>query len=110
MKIDKRFTEGLALFDEKEYYECHEIIEALWLETPKDDPYRDLYKGVIQAAAAIYQLERGILSGAMGLYKTAKIYLKPYEPSALGADVKAIVNLMDERFRPWISKNIGKKP
>lgn len=109
MKIDPRFTEGLALFAQKEYYECHEIIEALWLETPKDDPYRDLYKGVIQAAAAIYQLERGILSGAMGLYRTSKIYLKPYEPSALGADVHSIVNLMDEFFRPWISKNIGKK-
>ncbi len=110
MKVDARFTEGLALFGEKEYYECHEIIEALWLETPKDDPYRDLYQGVIQAAASIYQLERGILSGAIGLYRTAKIYLKPYEPSALGADVESIITLMDELFKPWISTDIGKKP
>lgn len=109
MKIDPRFTEGLALFEKKEYYECHEIIEALWLETPKGDPYRDLYQGVIQSAAAIYQLERGILSGARGLRVTAKEYLKPYEPEALGANVTDILRTMEERFQTWTSKNAGKK-
>ena len=109
MKLDARFKEGLALFDKKEYYECHEIIEFLWLRTSKEDAYRNLYQGVIQAAAAMVQLERGIVSGALGLYRTAKAYLEPYRPSALGADVSGIIKLMDDHFKPWISKQAGKK-
>src|SRR5262245_17764644 len=58
MKIDPRFLEGLHLFNEKEYFECHEVIEDLWLDTPSDDKWRDLYKGVIQAAASLYQHDR----------------------------------------------------
>lgn len=110
MKVDSRFEEGLALFNKKEYYECHEMIESLWLETPKNDPYRNLYQGVIQAAAAIYQLERGIASGARELHRTAKLYLEPYAPWALGADVEAILKRMDKCFKRWTSKNAGKKP
>ena len=107
--IDPRFKEGLALFDKKEYYECHEIIESLWLETPKDDKCRNLYQGVIQAAAAIYKLERGVVSGAQGLRATAKGYLEPYKPAALGADVSGIIKTMEEKFQSWTSRNAGKK-
>lgn len=99
MSVDRRFTEGLKLFGERAYFACHEVIEELWLETPDGDEYRGLYKGVIQAAAAIYQLERGILSGAQGLYKTAVKYLEPYRPAALGCDVDGIIGELRKRFR-----------
>ena len=98
MRIDERFKKGLHLFNEGEYFECHEVIEDLWLETPSEDPYRDLYKGVIQAAAAIYQFERGILSGAKGLYETAVGYLGKYGPKALGLDVRKLIAGMDLCF------------
>lgn len=100
MKVDHRFKEGLKLFNEGEFFECHEVIEELWLETPSDDPHRDLYKGVIQAAAAIYQFERGILSGAIGLYTTSIAYLKEYEPFALGLDVTKLIQGMKHCFKP----------
>ena len=107
--VDTRFVQGLALFDKKEYYECHEIIESLWLETPKEDKHRGLYQGVIQVAAAIYQLERGITGGAQGLRASAKAYLEPYKPAALGADVSGILKTMEDKFQIWTSKNAGKK-
>ncbi len=87
---DIRFVKGLELFNKKDYYECHEVIESLWLETDPADPYRDLYKGVIQAAAAVYQLERGILSGALGLFRTSVVYLNKYRPEALGLNVEKL--------------------
>lgn len=100
MDADPRFREGLRLFDEREYFECHEVIEELWLETPSEDRWRDLYKGVIQAAAAVYQFRRGILSGAVGLYRTSTAYLEPYRPSALGLDVDALLASMRRFFAP----------
>ena len=99
-KIDERFTQGLHLFNEGEFFECHEVIEDLWLETLEEDVYRDLYKGVIQAAAAIYQFDRGILSGAIGLYQTSIVYLEKYKPSALGLDVVSLIDGMKICFTP----------
>ena len=92
MTVDKRFKKGLELFNKGEYFGCHEVIEELWLETDPRDPYRDLYKGVIQAAAAIYQFERGILSGACGLFNASVGYLKSYQPKSLGLDVDRLIN------------------
>ncbi len=97
--VDERFKEGLRLFEAGEYFECHEVIEDLWLETPTEDPYRDLYKGVIQVAAAIYQYERGIFSGAEGLYKTSLKYLEKYRPKALGADLDHLIHQMNLKMK-----------
>ena len=98
MIVDERFKKGLELFNHKDYFECHEVIEDLWLETPKDNEYRDLYKGVIQAAAAIHQFQRGILTGARGLCKTAIAYLEKYKPEALGLNVEKLVEEMKGCF------------
>ena len=98
MKVDIRFKKGLKLFDQGEYFECHEVIEDLWLETPESDENRDLYKGVIQAAAAIYQFDRGILSGAKSLFRTSSRYLEKYKSNALGVDVERLIEEMKTRF------------
>lgn len=100
MTVDERFKKGLELFNEGEYFECHEVIEELWLETDPEDPYRDLYKGVIQAAAAIYQFERGILSGALGLFETSIKYLEIYRPKMLCLDVEKLIEGMNVCFAP----------
>ena len=99
VRPDPRFTKGLELFNHGEYFECHEVIEGLWLETPSDDPHRDLYKGVIQAAAAIYQWQRRIDSGAEGLFKTSVGYLKKYEPRTLGLNVEKLGRDMNKFFK-----------
>lgn len=96
--VDGRFKEGLRLFNEGDFFECHEVMEELWLQTPPSDAYRDLYKGVIQAAAALYQFERGILSGALGLFQTATVYLGRYRPAALGLDVDKLIDDLKRCF------------
>jgi len=107
MGIDERFKKGLELFNAKEFFECHEVIEELWLETPQGHPNRDLYKGVIQAAAAIHQFDRGILSGAFSLYKTSVGYLDKYKPTALGLNVEKMIDGMNacfSDFKNWDGK------
>ena len=98
MPADRRFLKGLELFNRGEYFECHEVIENLWLATPAEDPYRDLYKGVIQAAAAIYQWDRGVFSGARGLHRTAVGYLGKYRPEALGLNVEKMIENLNQRI------------
>ena len=109
MKADPRFIRGIELFNKKEYFECHESIEALWLETPPDDPYRDLYKGVIQAAAAFYQFDRAIYSGAFGLYRTAVSNLEQYRPGAIGFKVDPLIEGLHKVFKPLVKWTVAQK-
>ena len=97
--VDARFLRGLELFNHREFFESHEVIEELWLETPKTDPNRDLYQGVIQAAAAVYQFQREIHSGARGLYKSSVKYLEKYAPSALGLNVEKLIAGLHRCFK-----------
>ena len=96
---DPRLKKGLELFDQGEYFECHEVVEDLWLETDSNDRYRDLYKGVIRAAAALYQKERGIVSGAGSLAKTSIGYLEKYLPEALGVQATKFIAVMQNLLR-----------
>ena len=96
MPVDERFKEGIELFNEEKFYECHEIIEDLWLET--NDEYKDFYKGVIQAAVALHHLKRGNLNGAQHLFRTSTRYLTKYKPHALGLNVEKLIDDMKTCF------------
>jgi hypothetical protein len=76
-------------FNSGRYYECHETLEEIWQE--EQGEVRDLYKGLIQVAAAFVHVSRGGYRGAMRLLTTAVGYLEPYRPDgAMGFDVEAI--------------------
>ena len=92
MSLDERFIRGIELFNKEEFFECHEIIEDLWLAT--QDEYKELYKGVIQAAVALYHLDRGNLKGARKLYGTSSKYLRKYPQVALGLNVEKLLEDM----------------
>ncbi len=92
MNLDERFIRGIELFNDEEFFECHEVIEDLWLAT--QDEYKDFYKGVIQAAVALHHLTRGNLSGAKKLYGTSSKYLKKYLPKTLGLNVEKLLQDM----------------
>ena len=96
MSVDERFVRGIELFNDEEFFECHEVIEDLWLAT--QDKYKDLYKGVIQAAVAIYHLKRGNARGARKLYGTSSKYLRKYIPTALGLNIEKLLNDMKSYF------------
>ncbi len=96
MPVDERFKKGLELFNEENFFECHEVIEKLWLETK--DKNRNLYKGVIQAAVALHHLKRGNLNGAKHLFKTSTRYLTRYQPRTLGLNVKKLIEDMKTCF------------
>jgi uncharacterized protein len=47
------WPEGVKLFNEGRYWECHEALEPLWLEAKGLD--KDFLKGVILLAAALHK-------------------------------------------------------
>ncbi|MFN0095173.1 MAG: DUF309 domain-containing protein [Dehalococcoidia bacterium] len=75
-------------FNRGQYYECHETLEEIWQEEPGE--VRDLYKGLIQLAAAFVHLSRANYVGAERLLRTSREYLTPYAPAALGFDIAGL--------------------
>ncbi len=61
--------EGLALFNEGEFYKCHDALEAAWVAEQR--PCRDLYQGILQFAIALHHIEQGNYNGADKMFRRA---------------------------------------
>ena len=52
--LPREFYAGLAQFNSREYFQCHETLESLWIA--ERGPVRELFQGVIQIAVGCYHL------------------------------------------------------
>jgi hypothetical protein len=66
-------VEGVALFNAGKYWESHEAWEKIWRRHP--EPWRYFVQGLIQAAAAHHQLQRGIRHGVIKHLSNALVKL-----------------------------------
>ncbi|MFN0205939.1 MAG: DUF309 domain-containing protein [Planctomycetota bacterium] len=89
----KEFEEGLSLFNNKQFFECHEVWEALWMKTPDDRAH--LLKGLLQAAISIHHFRRNNFEGARKLYEGQKRILAPFRPGTCGLDLELFDRDMD---------------
>lgn len=72
-------------FNAGAFYECHETLEAVWLDEPGRD--HTFLQGLIQAAAAYHNLLRGKDTGGLRLLLLALEKLGPFEPRHLGVEL-----------------------
>ena len=66
-----KMAEGVRLFNEQMYWECHEALEDCWMDD-SNDPARNVYWAVIQVAAACIHVRDGKIIGAQGMINKAK--------------------------------------
>lgn len=85
---DERFIEYIALFNERAFWECHEVLEDLWLDTYDGD--RHFYQGLIHFAAAFHHLWRGNRSGCRKLMTTTLSHLDGFPAEHLGLDLGVV--------------------
>ena len=83
------FYDALDEFNDGWYFESHETLEDLWMVTPL--PERDMFQGIIQAAAAFVHLVRGEYPGILKLLDAAVEKLARFEPERFGVDVSGLV-------------------
>lgn len=104
---------GIEQFNRREYFECHETLEALWLAEraqgraylgsdsygarttnpgTKGYVYCDqLYKGILQVGVGCYHLLRGNYRGAILKLQSGSDYLGPFVPRCMGVEVGELV-------------------
>lgn len=80
---------GIEQFNRREYFECHETLEAIWNAEP--GAIRVLYKGILQIGVGCYHLLRNNHRGAMIKLQSGADYLEPFAPRCLGVEVGRLV-------------------
>ena len=66
-----KMEEGVRLFNEQMYWECHESLEDVWMED-RQDQARNVCWAVIQVAAACIHYRDDKIIGAQGMVNKAK--------------------------------------
>jgi hypothetical protein len=88
--IPKEFWEGVELFNSGQFYACHDILEALWIEA--SEPEKTFYQGVLQIAVALYHLGNSNIRGAMILLGEGSNRLRRYPSIYSGIDVDELLD------------------
>ena len=107
-------------WNEQRYYEAHDVLEQLWLNT--ESPNADFFKGLIQAAGAFVHLQKRFehpshakhsrrLPPAVRLFRLAEKNLANFAPWHHALDVAALCQLLsryadeivasDYTINPW---------
>jgi uncharacterized protein len=110
MMIDSppEWLQGIDEFNAREYYACHDTLEALWMDSI--DPDKRFYQGVLQIAVACYHLHNRNWRGAVTLLGEGIGRLPYYQPVYAGIDVTDLIqtssNLL-QLLQPIGSEGIG---
>ena len=83
--LSAKAIKGLQLFNEGEYFECHEELEDAWNED--SGPGRDLYRGILQVGVAYLQIERGNYRGAIKMLLRVRQWLDPLPDICRGINI-----------------------
>ncbi|UFJ43226.1 DUF309 domain-containing protein [Brevibacillus humidisoli] len=83
---------------DRDYFECHEILEEYWKSKPQ--PREAVWVGLIQIAVSLYHQRRGNMAGAAKMMESAiRIVVNRTEQvHALGLDHTALVDMLQQRL------------
>jgi uncharacterized protein len=95
-QYDPRYLAGIVLFNRGDFFEAHEVWEALWMDTC--GPNKQFYQGLIQAAVGLCHFCNGNLRGATKLYHSSREYMARYPSAFLGLDQRAFWEQMERCF------------
>lgn len=114
-------------WNEQLYYEAHDVLEQVWLNTDTADD--DFFKGLIQAAGAFVHLQKNFehpthakhsrrLRPAVKLFELAEKNLSSFAPRHHALDVAAFLDLLratrekiigaELKTNPWSPQNAPK--
>jgi len=100
---DPRYLEGIEHFNKCDFYEAHEVWEALWADY--QGPSRKFYQGLIQVAVCLHHFGNGNIRGAKKLYFGCRGYLEPYLPKHEGINLEQLLSQLEICCRDILASN-----
>jgi len=97
-ELDAHYLAYFECFNERLFFEAHEVLEKLWLPQRKE-PNGLFYKGLIQLAGAFVHLQKNRLRPAGALFELARANLEGYGSVHDGLDVRRVVEMINGWLR-----------
>ncbi len=89
-----KLKEAVRLFNRREYFDSHQVLEEVWREA--DAPDKTLYEALIRLATGLHmRFNRGSAQGAINLLTQALMRLEDLRPTAQGIDVARLYRDVD---------------
>lgn len=98
---DPRYLAGVLFFNAHDFFEAHEVWEALWMESHGNE--RKFVQGLIQAAVGLFHFSGGNLGGAVKLFRSSRDYMQPCGSPFMGLDSDAFWRQMEVCFAPLLA-------
>ncbi len=96
--IPPEFWQGVEQFNQREFYACHDTLEAIWINALPAD--KNFFQGILQVAVALYHLSNENQRGAMilmgeGIHRL-RSYESPYGEIDVDRFVESTVNVLQQ--------------
>lgn len=88
------FWQGVEQFNSGQFYDCHDTLEAIWLECYGTE--KKFYQGILQIAVACYHLSNLNWRGCAILLGEGMSRLGQYPADYAGIDVDALIDRSQE--------------
>ncbi len=92
MRYPKQYYQFIDQFNQGEYYECHDLLEDIWMEEKSNK----FLQGMLQMAVGIYHFERGNIKGARWMFNSSRNYLLRYLPEKWGLNLVQVIAYLDD--------------
>lgn len=91
------FAKGLAQFNDRLFFECHDTLEEIW-SGARGAP-RDFFQGLIQVAVGFYHLGNGNRAGALTLLRRSLDRLARFPAHYAGVELEPLRAAVGEWLR-----------
>ncbi|HTR80811.1 MAG TPA: DUF309 domain-containing protein [Bacteroidota bacterium] len=95
----ERFARGVALFNARNFFDCHDAIEEIWMEWRGND--RTFFQGIIHVAVGFYHLENGNFRGSRSQLTKGITKLQRFRPAYFGIELEDFLD-KTSRCLQWV--------
>jgi uncharacterized protein len=89
-----KLKDAIALFNRREYFDCHEVLEEIWGEAAQED--KAFFEGLIRFATGLHlRFNRRAPQGAINLLTQGLMRIENYRPVHHGVDVTRLYDEID---------------
>ncbi len=86
----EQLKRGIELFNTRDFFECHDMLEEIWMGWRSND--RAFFQGLIQIAAGFYHLENGNYKGAKSQLVKGISKLQQFTPEHCSIDLSTFLH------------------
>ena len=86
-------SDGIALFNECNFFEAHDFFEDIWMEANRDE--KEFFQGMVQISVGFYHLICGNKKGAESQLLKGLTKLRKFEPEFYKIDLISLNSNID---------------